>query len=351
MTKMLRWAVLGTGFISHKMIEAIRASDGSTLHVIAGRDTEKTSAFKSQHGFAKAASFDAALSDPEVDVVYIATPNHTHHSLTIKAAEAGKPVVSEKSLTTTMADAKALAEAVTTHGNFFVEGLMYLAHPLHKRLHEILLDGRLGQLRAIHGFYAADIWQVTNPKGCGTLYNLGCYPVSLAHLVIQTLCGDSAFSGGRLKAHGIISPRDGTVSDASVTAKFEVPNGPDVLVNLHATDSYGMDNGFVIAGDNGVLRCVTNPWLPLAGRNHLQWCPYDGEVKDIHVDASADAFFHQVKMVEAAIVNGQAEATRPSPRIKDSLEIMEFLTNWEREIRQDEAAPFPSAREGPIRPL
>lgn len=92
-----------------------------------------------------------------------------------------------------MEDAHALVDAVRANDVFFFEGLMYLAHPFYQRLTEILTDGPLGNLRAVTGFYAANIWQVTNPNGRGTLYNLGCYPVSLMHLVVQMMCGEDMF--------------------------------------------------------------------------------------------------------------------------------------------------------------
>ncbi|MVO18147.1 Gfo/Idh/MocA family protein [Parasedimentitalea huanghaiensis] len=323
---MLRWAVLGTGFISNAVATAIQQSDGSDLWTIAGRNQDAVQAFQRQFQIPNhSIGYEGALSDPNVDVVYIGLPNHVHHTLTAQAAASGKAVLSEKSLTTTMDQAHQLVTAVQSHKTFFVEGLMYLAHPLYHRLQEVLLDGRLGELRAIQGFYAADIWQVTNPLGRGTLYNLGCYPTSLMHLVVQTMCGEEMFATRRLSGFGNVADHDDTICDAAVTAQF----GNGVLASLHSTDSYGMAHGFSISGSKGVLRFVTNPWLPVPGANHLQWCPYDGAVEDIYVETGYDAFYHQIKMVEQNLSQNRTEAQRPSPRLQDSVEIMAFLTEWE----------------------
>ncbi|MEP3276227.1 MAG: Gfo/Idh/MocA family oxidoreductase [Stappiaceae bacterium] len=323
---MLRWGILGTGFISDTVIEAIKSSSGSELAMIAGRNAERVSEVREAHKFPRySIGYDAILADPDIDVIYIGLPNHVHHSMTIKAAENGKAVLSEKSLTTTMEQAKALVDGVRTNGTFFLEGLMYLAHPLYRRLSELLLDGRLGKLRAVNGAYAANIWQVVNPAGGGTLYNLGCYPVSLLHFIVQSMCGDDAFQSRRMQAVGNRSETDGNICDTAVTVRFE--NG--VLANLQSTDSYGMAYDFSIFGEKGVLRFITNPWHPLAGRNHLQWCPYNGPCEDIFIDDANDAFYYQIKLVEAALTAGKKEADRPSPRLEDSLEIMAFLTEWE----------------------
>jgi len=323
---MLKWAILGTGFISNAVARAIQHSDGSELWTVAGRKPDAVQAFQKQFSIPNhSIGYDDALNDPAVDVAYIGLPNHVHHTLTAQAAAQGKAVLSEKSLTTTMEQAHQLVASVRRSNTFFVEGFMYLAHPLYQRLQEILLDGRLGELRAIHGYYAADIWQVTNPLGRGTLYNLGCYPASLMHLVVQTMCGEEMFATRRLSGFGNVSDHDGTICDAAMTARFD--NG--VLASLQSTDSYGMAHGFTISGSKGVLRFVTNPWLPVPGANHLQWCPYGGEVEDILVETGHDAFYHQIKMVEQNLSQGRAEAQRPSPRLQDSVEIMELLTEWE----------------------
>lgn len=88
-------------------------------------------------------------------------------------------------------------------------------------------------------------------------------------LVVQVLCGDDVFATARLAGMGNVSSHDGTICEAAVTARF----ANDVLATLHSTDSHGMDHAFTNAGENGTLQFVTNPWLPVAGRNLLRWTP------------------------------------------------------------------------------
>ena len=259
--------------------------------------------------------------------IYVGLPNHVHHDVTVRAAQNGKAVLAEKSLTTTMATAHELIDGVRAEGTFFVEGLMYLAHPLYGWLTNFLESGRLGDLTAVTGRYAANIWQVVNPAGMGTIYNLGCYPVSLLHLVVQTCCGEAAWSARSMHAAGNLTADD-TVGDAALTIRFD--NG--VLASLQSTDSYGNASDFSILGTNGVLRFHTNPWLP-GQHNELSFTPYDGEPETFVIADEHDAFHHQIKMVERSVAAGRREAERPSPRWNDSLEIMEVLTEWERLCR------------------
>jgi predicted dehydrogenase len=287
----LRWAAIGTGFITNTMVTAIKQSPGSRLDVVAGRSTERTETFRARHGIDRALSIEAAICDPRIDAVHIGTPNHAHHELALAAARAGKAVLSEKSLTRTMATARELVDGVRLTNAFFVEGLMYLAHPLYETVVDVLGDGRLGELRSVSGRYAANIWHIVNAAG-----------------------------GGRNS--------DGNVSDTAISIRFD--NG--VLASLQSTDQYGMAHAFTVTGNNGTLTFDTNPWLPVAGRNQLTWQPFDGVAEVIVVNDDHDAFFHQVQMVERRVTAGDTEAARPSQRLDDSLEIMQLLTDWEAAV-------------------
>ncbi|MBL0373597.1 Gfo/Idh/MocA family oxidoreductase [Rhizobium sp. KVB221] len=323
---MLRWGILGTSFISDTMAAAIASSEGSCIAAVAGRDTGRLQAFADRHAVSRNyTNYDLLYDDADIDIIYVGLPNNVHHEAVIKAAARGKPVLSEKSLTTTMTDAEALADAVRTSGIFFLEGLMYLSHPIIAELGMITRSGRLGTVRSVSGLYAADIWQVVNPQGNGTLFNLGCYPASLLHYVIQTAFGPNAFRQRATHGFGNRSSKDGNICDAALSVRF----GNGVLATLQSTDSYGMAFEFSVYGDKGSARFKTNPWLPVAGDNVIELSTYDGKTEDIVVSTGLDAFQHQVHTVEHCLSDGYSQAPRPSPRLEDSLEIMSLLTEWE----------------------
>lgn len=331
---MLKWGILGSGFISNTVIEAIGRSAGSEVALLAGRNADAVATMAQHHGIPRTVTeYEQAIADASIDAVYIGLPNHKHHELAILAAGAGKAILSEKSLTTTMETAHELVGAVRTHGVFFAEGLMYLAHPVIGLLVDVIADGRLGTIRSIDTRYAADIWNVVNPLGRGTIYNLGCYPVSLLHLVMQTAFGPEAFNDRAMHGMGNLTGThqgtpDGTICDAAMTIRF----GNGTLATVQSSDSYGNVSDFAITGDNGVLRFRTNPWLPEPGTNGLTWHPFDQpdtKPAALDIDDAEDAFYHQVQMVERCVAAGLTEAPRPSPRLNDSLEIMALLTDWE----------------------
>ncbi|ODT18257.1 MAG: hypothetical protein ABS35_24050 [Kaistia sp. SCN 65-12] len=325
------WGIWGTGFISDTVAAAIRQSPGSRIAAVAGRDLARTEEFRARFDGDRAhAGAAELLADPAVEIVYVGLPNHVHHEAVAAAAKAGKAVLSEKSLSVDMVKSQALVESVAAHDVFFVEGLMYLAHPLIARFVEILREGRLGAVKAIHASYAADIWQVVNPEGRGALYNLGCYPVSLLQLAVQTVAGEGAFGDRVQTGTGVISSHDGNVAEAALAIRF----GCGILATVQTAETYGMFPDFTVVGDKGSLRFLDNPWLPEAGTSRLLFTGFDGAREEISVESDADAFVHQVRMVERSLAAGRKQAERPSPRPADSIEIMEMLTGWEADIRR-----------------
>ena len=300
-------------------------SPGSTVEIVAGRNGDSVEEFRQAHDIERGVvGYEAAIADAAVDAVYIGTPNHQHHPYVIAAAAAGKAILSEKSLTTTMATAHELIDAVRDRV-FFVEGLMYLAHPLFRTFEDLLTDERIGRVTAVHARYAANIGHLVNPLGGGTIYNLGCYPASLLQLVMRTVFGRDAFGQRSMTGAGTTTPDD-TIGSAVASIRFD--NG--VLATLASTDDYGMAHDFSVMTDRGELRFETNPWLPRADHNAISWKPYEGEPEVVAVADGHDAFFHQIRMVEAAVAAGETEAPHPSPQLDDSMALMHLLTEWER---------------------
>ncbi len=126
--------------------------------------------------------FDEVLNSADVDVVYINTPNATHEEFIIKSLQNNKHVLSEKSLCVDMSQALRISDAVAKKSDslFFVEGLMHLSHPIMTRLQECLV--KLGPIASVSAVYNADIHKFVSPGG--SVFNLGCYPVSVLQLVV-----------------------------------------------------------------------------------------------------------------------------------------------------------------------
>lgn len=326
-TKPLNWGVLGTSFISGIMADAIEKHDGSNLYAVAGRSPQGLDAFVQQHPVQRQYDhYDALISDPDVDVVYIGLPNHIHHEYVIKAANAGKAILCEKSLSVNMADTDAALDAVARNGVFFLEGLMYLTHPFASQIATLIRGGALGEIKSINASYCASIAQFVNPGSKGAIYNLGCYPASLIHLVMQNASADGQCPAWNLTARGRRNSDDNVCETAAV---IQFANG--TLAQLHCAEDYGMFWAFSVAGTKGRMEIVSNPWLPETKGNQIRVLPYEGEgdEQNYSPEADGDAFHYQVRQVWDALKGGQLSLSRPAARPADSRQIMQLLTQWE----------------------
>jgi predicted dehydrogenase len=321
----LKWGFLGTSFISNVMADAILEEGSMQLHSVAGRSLDTLATFADtyqiKHRFT---DFEALIADPQVDVIYIALPNHLHHQYAIAAANAGKAILCEKSLSIDMAKTDEMIAAARANKVFLMEGLMYLTHPLVAKIIEIIQSGQIGEVKTIRGQYCAAISQLTNPAGKGVLYNLGCYPLSLIHLLIQQLFGDEIFDDLSIVAKG---RKDSHGNICESTAIFEFSN--QLQCHIHTAEDYGLYAGFTVLGTKGSLEMVSNPWLAEATGNQIRLTEYERPSQLIEVSAEHNAYVSQVKLVKECIENGLPEAPRSAPRLADSRAIMQLLTDWQ----------------------
>jgi len=185
----LRWGILGPGRIANRIVRGLATSRRGSLVAVASRDPGRATAFTETHGIGRAeGSYDALLAAPDVDIVYIALPNHLHAAWAVRALDAGKHVLCEKPLALTVAEVDAIAAAAARNRRIAVEGFMYLHHPQIRRAVELARDGELGRLELVRGSFSFDLRYPNDPRidptmGGGSLWDVGCYPVSFARRV------------------------------------------------------------------------------------------------------------------------------------------------------------------------
>ncbi len=182
MSNKLRWGVLSTAAIGlRKVIPAMQQGEYSTVVAIASRNLANAREAAAAHGIPTAyGSYEELLADPNVDAIYNPLPNQLHVPWTIKAAEAGKNVLCEKPLSLTVAEAKSLLAVRSRTGVKIGEAFMIRNAPQWLRLRELLNQGRIGELRAVVGFFSYFNVDPTNIRnqveaGGGALMDIGCY--------------------------------------------------------------------------------------------------------------------------------------------------------------------------------
>jgi predicted dehydrogenase len=184
----VRWGVLSTAAIgTEKVIPAIQRAEGCEVVAIASRDAARAAAAAAALGIDRAhGSYDALLADPEVDAVYNPLPNHLHHEWSVAATRAGKPVLCEKPLGRTAAEARAIVDDCAP-GVMLMEAFMYRFHPSWEAVRRLVAES-IGPLRAVHtrfSYFNDDPANIRNRPECGggALLDIGCYAVNLSRML------------------------------------------------------------------------------------------------------------------------------------------------------------------------
>lgn len=236
----LRWGILATGGIAAAFAADLRSA-GLDLVAVGSRTQASADAFAARFDIPRAhGSYEALATDPEVDIVYIATPHPMHRDDARLALEHGKHVLVEKAFTLTRPEADELVALGREKGLLVMEAMWtrYLPHMV--RLREILAAGTLGEIRAV----SADHTQTlpTDPThrlnalelGGGALLDLGIYPISFVWSVLGAPTSVKAVgrlieTGADAEVATVMTHEGGAVSTTLSSSRAAGPNTAVVL--------------------------------------------------------------------------------------------------------------------------
>ena len=324
--KKLRWGILGCGKIARKLARAIGGSQTGTVVAAGSRTKEGAQAFAAElrvphaHG-----SYAELLANPEVEVVYIATPHPWHAEWAIRAAEAGKHLLCEKPMTMNAADTERVIAAARAYDVFLLEAFMYRCHPQTAVWVKLLREGAIGELKAIQSSFS--FRAPFDPKnrlfnkgvGGGGILDVGGYPMSLARLAAGTAMGQPTAEPLSLHGEGFIGPT-GVDEYASALVKF--PN--DIIAELCCGVHLERGQTARLFGTEGFLE-IPDPFF--CKGEVLLWKP---GVQKPHVFPNpvpkADLYSFEVELVAQHLAKRQAPA--PAMTWEDSLNQARALDKW-----------------------
>ena len=136
--KMFNWGIIGTGKIAGKFATDLALLPNANLYAVGSRTLEKAKTFSNAYHFAKAfGSYEQLLSDPDLDVVYIATPNDGHFEYTLLALDKGVSVLCEKPLAINAKQVQIMVQKAKEKKTFLMEALwtLFLPHLLKTKNH------------------------------------------------------------------------------------------------------------------------------------------------------------------------------------------------------------------------
>ncbi|CAK4084349.1 unnamed protein product [Aphanomyces euteiches] len=205
----LRWGILGCGKISSDFVNGLHLAQDAKIVACAARTLETSSAFAKLHGIPQSYdSYEALVSDPQVDVVYVGTVHTYHHQHAILALSHGKHVLVEKPMAMNQRDATEMVELAKSKNLFLLEGMWTRFFPAIRRVQELLKSGAIGDVHAVHsdiGFaFAPDndrIW--LRELGGGGLLDIGIYPLGFVSMAYPGEVPEAIQTAGRTSDQGV----------------------------------------------------------------------------------------------------------------------------------------------------
>jgi predicted dehydrogenase len=295
-TTPIRWGVMATGGIAEKFAADLALVPDNELAAVGSRRPEAARDFAERHRAARAhGSYDDLVADPEVDIVYVATPHGRHLDDVRLCFEAGKHVLCEKALTLNADDSATLVAEARRHGLFFAEAMWMRTNPVIRRLAELVNDGAVGevlQVRAELGFVAPpDIARLWEPElGAGSLLDVGIYPLTFAHLLL----GEPT----RIAAAGVLTDRG---VDLSGGATLTYASG--AVASIAWTQVAAGDNRAVVAGGAGRIE--------VPGRFHepTGFTVVRGDDRErVELPVTGRGYAHEIEEVAACLRTGATES-------------------------------------------
>lgn len=371
----IRWGILGAGQVARGFAQGLRALPDARLVAVASRTAANAQSFARRYGVPQVhSSFADLVRDPQVDVVYVATPHHRHMEDCLLCLEHGKAVLCEKPFTVNARQARAVIDAARRQKRFCMEAMWMRFTPAVRKAHELVARGAIGELRMLQAdFGVANQFdpnsRLFDPRlAGGALLDLGVYPLSLAvmllgipeHITTQAAIGMSGVddqaaivlgyphgqlavlstslrtfspteavimgSRGAIRIHGpLYCPRRLTISTFSEVPAASIQNGNA--------------NGRLISAlkDRPLLRGVAarakNVVLPLLGRGG----------RTINLPVTGNGYNYEAAEVMRCLRAGELES--PLLPLDESYRIMELMDHirsaWGLYYPEEEACAVP----------
>lgn len=316
--------ILGCGGIALKMATTVNAAKNATLYAVASRKLSKAEDFKNKTNAVKAyGSYTELLNDKDIELVYIATPHNTHYDLIIDCVNHKKPVLCEKSFTTSAVLAKKALDYAEENGVFVTEAIWTRYMPSRLKIDEIIASGIIGEpylVEANLGYPIYNVPRLTDPLlAGGALLDVGVYTINFADMI---------FKENPLEINATCTY---TKTNVDKTDFINLIYKNDKRAILHATMEGLTSRVGYIYGPLGYIK-VTNINNPEQIDVFVSGLSND---KHFEVEEEINGYEYELYESMQMIKEGKLEAT--SMLHKDTIKIMEFMD----EIRTQFGVKYP----------
>jgi predicted dehydrogenase len=318
----VRWGILGTGGIASAFVTDLQLTDSGVAVAVGSRSQESADRFADTFGIAsRHASYEFLVADPDVDVIYVATPHPMHHDNAILALRAGKHVLVEKPFTMNGVQAREIVRVARESGLFAMEAMWTRFLPHVAVIRDWLARGVLGDIVTVtadHGqWFAEDAgFRLFAPElGGGALLDLGVYPVSFASMVLGTpsrvmSLSDPAFTGVDAQTSMLFGYDSAAQAVLTCTLRAKSPTRAAIV---------GRDARIEIEGDF---------YAPVA----VTLIPRNGDPTRVESVHEGRGLYRQADEVARRLAAGDLES--PLMPLDETISIMETMDTVLTQVRQ-----------------
>jgi predicted dehydrogenase len=326
---MIRWGILGSGHIAKKFAADLQLVEDAKLVAIGSRSAAAAAAFAEAFPVQYLHdSYEALVANPEVDVIYIATPHSSHYENTLLCLQHGKAVLCEKPFAMNSRQTKAMIDMAKEKKVFLMEALWSKFLPQYDKLQEMLKEGKIGTVKSVLVNFGFRPLPPVNPRlfdpalGGGTIMDIGIYNVFMALSVL-----------GRPNIIEATMTPAATGVDEQCAVLFRYNNG--AMAQLFSSFYTDLPVEAEICGTTGRIKLTSRFFDPHA---QIEW--YTGRMDTrqlIEVPKEQGAGYqYQARHVNACLQQGLTES--PVMRFEDTILLMETLDA----IRQVAGIKYPA---------
>jgi predicted dehydrogenase len=294
----IRWGILGPGSIANSLAKGVAALPDARVVAVGSRDIAKANSFADKYDIPnRHGSYEALVADPDVDIVYVATP-HTHHAAhSLLALNAGKPVLCEKPFTINEAELAGVVKVAREKRLFLMEAMWTRYFPIMKRLRELLSEGAIGEVRMVHADFGFRTnvnpeGRLFNPNlGGGALLDVGVYTISFAQMVLGTpdrITGQATMGETNVDEQSayVLGFPSGALAVLSTAVRTNTPHTATVM------------------GTDGYITIETNWWKP----NRMVVSRSGKDRETIDLPANEAGFVYEAEEAGRCLREGKLES-------------------------------------------
>lgn len=310
-SKIIRWGILGTGNIAQQFATALQSLDDAQIAAVGSRTQASANSFGERFAVPRRhASYEALAADPDVDIVYIATPHALHMDNTIVCLNAGKAVLCEKPFAINRAQAEAAIRVAREKKCFLMEAMWTRFIPAVRQATDWIAAGAIGEVRMVQASFGFrdDSPSLFDPTlGGGSLLDVGIYPITIAHLAFGR-------PPARIETMATLG-RNGVDEQAAVLLGYD---GGEMAVLSSAIRTQTPTDAYIL-GTEGMISLHDTFWN--ATRVSLQRPDEPAQTKSFA--HACNGYEYEAQEAHACLRAGQLESNTMPHRV--TLEIMETL--------------------------